>query len=191
MPEISRTAQVLRYFAQQYQAVSNKGIPRLRLVKMAYMSDVLAREYLESPVTSFNYYRYHLGPYDDAIIDAIEELVNAGLAETRTEWSETGDTKRLVGRGAPIAFQFTAGELEVMKYVADTYMTMEMREFIEDVVYLTVPMVEAKDRDPRDKVPLNMDQLNNVGTERVGFRLEDVLRAEEAIRAGRYVTTLI
>jgi hypothetical protein len=187
---ISRTAQVLKYFAQQYQAISARGIPRLRLMKMAYMTDVLAREFLSGPITGFNYYRYRLGPYDKAIIEAIDELVAAELAEVKIEWGEDGDIKRLVGRGAPITFEFSAGELEVMKYVADNYMAMEMRELLHDVVYLTPPMLEARDRDANDKVLLNMDQLNGTGREKVGFRLDDVLRAEQAIRAGRFVTAL-
>jgi hypothetical protein len=191
MPEISRTAQVLKYFAQQYQSINRKGIPRLRLVKMAYMSDVLARQFLDGPVTAFNWYRYTYGPYDDAILEAIDELVSAGLASISEEWGHDSPIKRLAGRGAPIVFDFSAAEMEVMKYVADNYMPIDMQELLDGIVYKTVPMAEMIDRNPRDKVLLNMEQINNWGTEQVGgIRLEDVLRAEESIRAGRFVTQL-
>ncbi|MDQ3675069.1 MAG: hypothetical protein M3365_11955, partial [Gemmatimonadota bacterium] len=39
----SKTAQVLRYFAQHY---GGPGVPRKRLVKLAYMADILSRQYL-------------------------------------------------------------------------------------------------------------------------------------------------
>jgi len=185
---ISKTAQLLRYFAQQYGA---PGIPRLRLVKLAYMSDVLGREYLGCPITDFAYYRYTNGPYDDAVIVAIKELVDAGLATNGSEWNEGGVTRRLKSTGVPIAFEFSVAEMEILKYVTDAYLRMDISEFVEQVVYLTPPMVELLTARPKDKKPLNMGQLDHAGTKQVGgFHLEAILRAEDAIRAGQFVTTL-
>lgn len=187
---VSRTAQLLRYFAQQYKGDGLQGIPRVRLMKMAYLSDLLAREYLSRPVTAFEYYRYEFGPYDEQIIDSIEELVAEGLAEVVTEWGGDRPTKRLVGRGAPLAFEFSEPELEVMKYVADNYIGMDMRELLQEVVYRTQPMVPLIEVDWRKKIPLDMDQMNGQGERAVGFRLADVLRAERAVHAGRFVTSI-
>ena len=169
---ISKTAQVLKYFAQQY---GGPGIPCTRLVKMAYMSDLLAREYLGGPITDFRYYRYHFGPYDDAIVDVIEELVAADLAETKETYEGEEPTKRLCPRGAPIQFGFSAGEQEILRYVTANYLTMDLEELFIDVVYQTAPMLQTKNL----KEVLPMASVDNRGTNAVGFSLEAVLRAEQ------------
>lgn len=187
MPQLSKTAQLLRFFAQQY---GPPGVPRLRLMKLAYMSDLLAREYLGQPITDFAYYRYTLGPYDDAIIAAIREVVDAGLGANRVEWGENGPTRRLLANGVPIVFDFSAAELEILTYVTTNYLHMDMEEFVRDVVYTTKPMIPLLDAKPKDRKPLDMDQLNGAIVAQYGFRLEDVLEAEAAIRAGKFVTAL-
>jgi hypothetical protein len=146
---------------------------------MAYLSDLLAREYLGEPITEFRYYRYDYGPYDDAVLDFIDELVSAGLAEVRETYEHDAPTKRLYDFGKPVAFTFGLGEQEVLRYVTKNYLDMALQELLVDVVYQTPPMLAAIDKDPRDKFALGMDDQNDVGTKLVGFKLEDVLRAEQ------------
>lgn len=174
---ISKTAQVLKYFAQRYRATSSekRGIPRTRLMKMAYLTDLLAREYLGDGVTDFRYYRYKHGPYDKAILGFIEELVEAGLAFEKLDDTGEYEYKRLVDAGLPIEFDFSPAETEILRYVATTYLTMPMQELLHEVVYTSTPMVEQ----PVMEQLLPMDSVNNRGTEAVGFKLEDVLRAEQ------------
>jgi hypothetical protein len=185
---ISKTAQVLRYFAQRYYADAKSGIKRVRLVKMAYMSDVIGREYLGAAITDFQWYRYLHGPYDDAVVAAVAELVAADLGLEKKEYDEGGVIKRLLPVGGPVTFEFDDGELEVLKYVGDNYLGMPMGELIEDVVYRTAPMRELLDADPEQRRRLDMKQLDDAGTRQAGFKLTDVLRAERAALAGRVVT---
>lgn len=184
MPNISKTAQVLKYFVQQYHARTKKGIQRTRLVKMAYMSDLLAREYLGEPITGFNYKRYKHGPYDDAILAAIKELELAGLAESTIDWSDEGEveSKRLISRGGPIVFDFSPAQLDVLQYVTRSYLTMRLNELLYDVVYQTTPMLEQ----PTFNELLPMSVVDNRGTKEVGFDLADVLAAEAAIAAKQF-----
>jgi len=61
---------------------------------------------------------------------------------------------------------------------------MNWEEFLRDVVYETAPM-KAVNRKGQ-KLPMTM--LDDVGTKRVGFRLAEVLLAEQQGRSGDYVT---
>jgi Protein of unknown function (DUF4065) len=187
MSPVSKTAQVLKYFAQRYQAAARKGVPRKRLVKLAYLADLLSREFLSTPITALAYYRYTFGPYDSAIEDSIDELVAAGLADRRDGWeSDEVFSKRLTDTGAPIAFDFSHAEFEVLRYVAENYIDMPMRELLDDVVYPSAPMKLAPNKN--DVLPMSV--VDGRGLTLVGFRLEDVLAAEAAIDSGDFSTSI-
>jgi hypothetical protein len=184
MAPLSKTAQVLKYFAQQYGGPKRKGIPRKRLVKMAFMCDLLSREYTGTPITDLKYYRYTYGPYDRAVEEFATELEVTQHARTKVEWDGDTEIKRLVDLGLPISFEFSPEELEIVRYVAKNYLEMPMKELLDDVVYLTAPMLHEEAEGER----LKMDLVNDTGTKAVGFSLSDVLQAERDIDAGHFVT---
>ena len=179
MTQLSRNAQLLKYFAQQYP-----GIPRTRLVKLVYMSDVLARQYLGHPISTFRYVHHYFGPYDGAVESAAEELEAAGLARQEFDRGPELTYKRLHDNGTPTPFSFTLGENEVLAYVSANYVQMPMREFLDDVVYETLPMKLSE----RRQAPLEMSVLDHTGSKAVGFDLERVLRAEQQAESGNYKT---
>lgn len=182
-PNLSRNALLVKFFAQAY-----KGIPRKHLVKFIYESDVLAREYLGRPISTLAYRRDKFGPYDPAIEEAVQELIDAGyVEEKRDTWrfrDVFGAYRRLLDQHRLVVFDFDLGESAVLDYVLTNYLNMPIEEFLRDVIYETAPMKAVS----RTGDPLPMDILDNAGTKRVGFRLEEVLQAEEAGRRGDYVT---
>jgi hypothetical protein len=179
----SRNALLVKFFAQAY-----RGIPRKHLAKFIYEADVLAREYLGHPISTLNYRRDKYGPYDPAIEEAVRELIEAGHAEEKRDtWTFQdmfGAYRRLMDQHRPVVFDFDLGESAVLDYVVRNYLNMPIKEFLEDVIYETTPMKAAS----RIGDALPMDALNHTGTKRVGFRLDEVLQAEEAGRRGEYVT---
>lgn len=181
MSNVSKTAQVLSFFAQQY---GPRGIPRKRLVKLAYMTDILARQYLGHSITDFDYVKDHYGPNARELPDAVAELEAANLAEQRVERDGQYRTSRLRDSHQPLAFEFSLGENEVLGYVADNYMDMELNEFIDLVVKETDPFtaVEAHGE------PLPMQVVDNTMKARIGFDLEAVLQAERRVAEGDYKT---
>lgn len=179
--EISKNAQVLKFFAQQY-----RGIPRKRLVKMAYETDIIARQYLGEPVSDFEWRRDKYGPYSPEIPVAVAELESFGLGWTQeTEATEDGPGwKKLYDAGRPVVFDFTLAENEVLAYVAANYLTMPMEELLFDVIYETKPMkVETQFR---ERLP--MEIVDNEGRNLVGFDLVHIIKAEEQAKAGDYLT---
>ncbi len=180
---LSRNAQLVKFFAQAY-----RGVPRKHLVKFIFEADVLAREYLGKPISTLRYRRDKYGPYDPAIDQAVQELVDAGHAEEKRDpWYSSGIRgahHRVMDMRRPVAFDFDLGESAVLDYVVRNYLDMPFEEFLRDVIYETAPMKAGV----RKGDALPMDDLNHTGTKRVGFHLSEVLQAEEAGRRGDYVT---
>lgn len=178
-PSLSRNAQLVKFFAQQY-----RGVPRKHLVKLIYMADLLAWEYLGAPISSFNWYKYKHGPYDKAIEVAVSELVASGLiSDDREPWWK-GNYRRVTDLHLPVPFDFTIGQSAVLDYVVTSYLNMPTKELVEDVVYQTEPFKRVTSRGQR----IPMESAAHAGTKRVGFRLEEVLRAEQEARDGDFVT---
>src|ERR1041384_3195216 len=140
MPALSKTAQVFKFFAQQY---GHPGLPRTKLAKLTYTSDVLARQYLGHPITDLVYIKDHYGPYARALPEYVRELESAELAEQTTHRDGEHRTIRLRDLGRPIAFGFSPGENEILGYVAANYLSMDLDEFIDDVVKRTDPFKAA------------------------------------------------
>jgi hypothetical protein len=180
---LSRNAQLLKYFAQQ-----RRGIPRKRLVKMAYLSDLFARQFLGRPISELEYVVYFFGPYSHDIPEAIRELTERGLAWTKDDDTPSEDEitrKPLFDAGRPVPFDFTLGENEILAYVVANYLDMDMEELLEDVVYRTRPFREAAAKRRYDeRIPMELE--DNQGREAVGFDLEAVARAEQQAREGHF-----
>jgi hypothetical protein len=177
---LSRNALLAKYFAQQY-----KGVPRTKLMKFIYMSDVLGRQYLGKPLSQFRYIRYKYGPYAPAIETTVAELVAKGHAtEEHDVWNIKSYYKRVHDLQQPVAFGFSLGESAVLDYVVKNYLDMNWEEFLHDVVYETLPMKRTKKKGE----PLPMDLLNFQGSREVGFNIEEVLKAERDTTPGGTIT---
>lgn len=181
MTGLTRTAQVLKFFAQQH---GPPGVPRKKLVKLAYMSDILARQYLGHPISEFSYIKDHYGPNDRSLPDYVRELEEAGYAEQGREFNPPFRTYRLRDLGKPVVFGFTPGESEILGYVAANYMDMDLDEFIEEVVKATDPYKAVE----RDGERLPMHVIDGTVRDEVGFDLEALIQAEKQAEAGEYVT---
>ena len=178
---LNKSAQVLRFFAQQY---GPPGIPRKRLVKLAYMADLLARQYLGRPITDFEYIKDHYGPNTRALPDRVAELTEGGFAEESVEREERFRTIRLRDSHQPHPFSFSRGENEVLAYVQENYLDMELQEFIDLVVKETDPFTAVSQHG--ETIP--MDGVNNEMRARIGFDLEAILSAESQAETGEYKT---
>ncbi|MGH7619176.1 MAG: hypothetical protein ACREPM_18295 [Gemmatimonadaceae bacterium] len=181
MRTLSKTAQVLKYFAQHY---GRPGIPRTRLGKCAFMADVIARQYLAHPITELVYRKDFFGPYARELPKYTTELVEAELVNEVTHGSGDSRAIRLHDRGHPVAFGFTPGEAEVLAYVSDNYLDMDLEEFVQEVVKKTEPFKTVHKHG--DQLP--MEVLDGVVRDAVGFDLEKLIRAEKQAETGEGIT---
>jgi hypothetical protein len=148
------------------------------------MADILARQYLGRPITDFVYIKDHYGPYDRSLPSYVEELERAGMAEQGRAFNAPYRTYRLRDTGKPVLFGFSLGENEILGYVADNYLDMDLEEFIELVVKATDPWKEVT----REGEKLPMHLVDGTVKDEIGFDLEALIRAEQQAEAGDYVT---
>jgi len=181
MIKLSRNALVLKYFTQHGQSVG-----RTRLIKLAYLADLHARELLGHPITQFKYRWWPRGPFDQCFYDATNELVDQGLATESEVHYPTGQVgKPLCDTGQSIAFDWSAAEAHVLAYVVEKYMNTELSSLLEDIVYKTEPMQKIQETGKRDDT-VPMELMNNRLKDKFGFDIEGILTGEQEVEAGQY-----
>ncbi len=176
MSKLSRNAMVLRFLLQEAP-----GIGRIKLAKFAYLADLEARKYLGQPITHFNYVYDQQGPFDARpFYDALEELEQRGLvSQSQVPLGqylgyEIHPTQNVV------EYDFDVAEAEVLSYVARTYLAKNAQDLCEDVVYQTLPMLQAK-----PGRPLPMDVVNGKPGDYLTFDLKRMIAGEAQAKAGQ------
>ena len=175
MGQLTRNAQVLRYLLEVAP-----GLGHTKLLKFAYLADLEARRYLGHQISTFSYRRYTHGPFDSAFYGAKDELVHGGYATSSTTWVGNYQGKCLEPTPLPVEYDFTTAEAEVLRFVADSYLSMSARQLCDDVVYETEPMqnVAMMEDLPMERIDKRLD-------DHFGFNLERMLQSEQSAKAGR------
>jgi hypothetical protein len=172
-------ARVLKFFAQRVPG--SLGVTQL--LKLAYLADLYAREYLGRPITGYRYTFYRHGPFDKRLYSTVDEMDRRKWVRTERQSLVGGRSKRaVIDQGSAGDLGFTPAESRILDYVAATYGHLPLDVLLAKV-YDTEPMKAAK-RDGR--VP--MELVDNRARNALGYDLEAVLREEEAIRRGDSLT---
>lgn len=175
MTPLSRNAQVLRYLLEVAP-----GVGRIKLVKYAYLADCEAFRYLGRAISNFRYRFDKHGPFDRAFFDAKDELVREGFAIETTTRIGPYDGYDYRPTDEPVEYGFSQEEVEILRYVAETYLNDTAIRLCEDVVYKTPPMRAAKVGER-----LKMETMREE-PDPLGFNLERLLAAEASVEAGRF-----
>ena len=177
MTTLSRNAQVLRYLLEVAP-----GVGRIKLVKFAYLADCEAHRYLGRSISEFRYRYDKHGPFDQpAFYAAKDELLEAGHARETAVQSGPYIGYEVCPTEEPIEYGFDQAEVEILRYVAETYMNRTARSLCDEVVYQTPPMKAAK---VGERLP--MEKMRNKQDEKLGFSLERLLAGEDSAEAGRF-----
>jgi hypothetical protein len=176
LSSLSTNAQVLRYLLE-----AAPGIGHTKLAKFAYLADLEARKYLGQPISSFRYFYDRHGPFDArGFFAAKDELVAGGyITESQVPLGpyvgfEMCPTER------SIEYDFGLPDAQLLKYVADTYLSKSARDLCDEVVYKTEPMLHA-----RQGNALPMSRVNRKPGRQHEFDLERMLAGETSAQAGR------
>lgn len=174
MSELSRNAQVLKYFTQQRQS-----IPSTILLKLAYLADLEARKYFRRPISSFDWQYHTYGPFDKAFYAALDELRRADLIrQTEDRWGNYV-AKPVYDCGDSVPFEFTAAETQILDWVVRTYRSSAVGQFLEEIVYETEPMKQAE---RGQAVP--MELVDGTESERVSVDFDAVFVAADEATQG-------
>lgn len=181
--KVSRNAQVLKYLTERCQRVG-----RTRLLKLAYLSDLVAREFLGRPLTGFEYIWYDHGPFDRDYYTARDELVAVEVAEEQvTSYPKVGYEKRtLVDLREPVQYELSNADMQILDYVYDKFGDLPLQGLL-DIVYESKPMQKVQEEgEHKDRLP--MESVDNERRDELGFDLEELSAARDRIRSGQFVT---
>lgn len=178
MPELSRNAQVLRYLLQVAP-----GVGHTKLAKFAYLADLEARKYLGHPISNLRYVLDQHGPFDSrGFFKARDELVAAGYITETPQYFGSYLGYEMSPTPKVPEYDFSVAEVEVLSYVAKTFLSKSAIALCEDVVYKTEPMERVKKK-MGERLP--MDDMNRDSKDELGFSLEHMLEGEVDAEAGR------
>lgn len=83
MPELTKNDRLIAYIANKH------GIATITsLIKLAYLIDYVSVQQNHSKISDFSYLRWHFGPFDKTIYDVRDNLLAAGVLESRSEYNQ-------------------------------------------------------------------------------------------------------
>ena len=177
MTTLSRNAQVLRYLLEVAP-----GVGRIKLAKFAYLADCEGHRFLGRSISKFRYRYDKHGPFDErAFYAAKDELVGGSYVTETPVPSGPYTGYELHPTSEPVEYDFDQAEVEILGYVAETYLNRTARSLCDEVVYQTPPMKAAK---VGERLP--MEKMHKKRDEKLGFSLERLLAGEESAEAGRF-----
>lgn len=177
MDELSKEAQILKYFLQR-----TEGLGITKLMKLVYLADLEARRCLGRPISGFEYHFGKHGPFDRRIYDAVEELQDRGFATEQEIHLIDFTERRISDTGEPAILDFSSAEQEVLSFLVAEYSDAPLGDLLDEVVYSSQPMEKVESRGD----PLPMDEENDTVREERGLDLEEMLAAEEEAEQGNY-----
>ncbi len=145
---------------------------RTQVVKFLYLVDFEARRCLGKPVTALNYVLDNHGPFDPAILSALDTMEALGqIAVERYQYlGNTCYTYEATGKAPRGAY--TPAEDAILSHVVRIIQRNPLKKVL-DMVYATKPIVDARKRNARGQ-PLRMTLVNNEAR-MPGLELERIL----------------
>ncbi|MFV1981792.1 MAG: Panacea domain-containing protein [Rhodothermia bacterium] len=158
-------------------------VSQTRLLKFVYMTDLVAWRVLGRPMSEFKYLRYNHGPFSPAFYTAKEGLLTSGLAEQEEISTRDGFDTTLIWstvREPEEHNDFTPAELDIIDHVISRYRKKKLEEFLNEDVYQTAPMNNAKFG---EELPMSAEK--NKDRERFdGLSLDAILESRAAFERG-------
>jgi hypothetical protein len=176
---MNRVAQMIRFFVERIP-----GAGRTQIVKFLYLADVESRRYLGRPISNLDYIWYDHGPFDSEILYQLDELCADGFIATEKVCYPNGFAGyRYRATKSPVQFDFAMEQMTILNYTAVTYGSTPLQTLLEDVVYKTRPMLDAKEREAEGG-RLRMELVDNE-SRMPGMELERIAGAIKDLDNGR------
>jgi hypothetical protein len=158
MPLFARTEPDLRsLIAYMHARAEDRGISlhRTKLVKLLYLVDLERARSRRAPLTGVEWVFSHHGPHAEAVIEAVQGIVDRELA--MPTWKESR-----LRRGAPAApdgEEWPASTKATVDRVMDAYAALTLEELLDHVYFHTSPMRGARRGEPLDLDRARADAL--------------------------------
>jgi hypothetical protein len=176
---MNRVAQMIRFFVER---IPNTG--RTQIVKFLYLADLESRSHLGRPISDLDYIWYDFGPFDSEILSQLDQLCWQGLiTEEKVRYPNGKAGSRYHATETPVELDFSKEQRAILDYIVSTYGATPLQTLLDDVVYQTRPMIDAKEREAL-YCRLRMELVDNE-SRKPGLELERITRAIEDLDNGR------
>lgn len=152
----SQVGRVIRYFVDRLP-----NIGRTLVVKYLYLADLESRRYRGKPLTDLDYIWYDHGPFDSEIYAQLDILRQGNFIKQECVQYPNGKYGYQYAAGDnPLPDELAPDERAILDAVVEQYGAMSLQALLDDVVYQTKPMLDAKERNARDG-QLRMELVDN------------------------------
>lgn len=127
------------------------SLPKTKLVKLLYLTDISAMRQLGKPLTGIHWKYWHFGPYSAEIDTAIQEIVGRSIDELEVI---TKDGRRILTYEAvepqEIEHEYGLEERLTIYSILKRWAVEELKDILNYVYFETEPMAEAEFGNPLD-----------------------------------------
>lgn len=177
-------AEVLAYLF----AHTERPYPVTWLLKVLYLADLEAREWLGRPITSLSYTFHHHGPFDANIYSALDGLELAGVVESQERSGITATGEYWEGRYYAAAGKRQGGclldpaETAVIDSLIHRF-SGSTASAIKRLSYDTQPMRVAQSKGRGTSIDMTTED-RRASREHAGLDVDSVLQAESEVARG-------
>ena len=158
---------------------------RTKLIKLAYLADLISRMSTGRPITSYVYQLFEHGPFDPGLYETIKALEKDGCIEERFVEELGGNRYALRGDQADPG-SLSEEEMFIAERVGEDYGRLPLDILLDEVVYRTEPARRARDARAL-RTPLDMEACDNRIKDQLGVDLPTFLASKKAFAVGKAV----
>ncbi len=133
-----KTKQFILYFIKE-----NPKSSITSLMKLFYLSDLIANKRVGRQISDFEYKRWHFGPFDKNIYRYIESFMKDGIVKSESDYGVTGEEFNVFfvnNKEKEINFdKLKEEEIEIIDELIET-MKGYGAKILTDIAYKTEPM---------------------------------------------------
>lgn len=182
--QLSKEEQLIAFFVN----TCSDPVGRTRLMKLLYLADYQARRYLGRPISDIQYRWHDFGPFDDNLYTWLDALTTADFVRHEEVRYDDGKVAHIYApTETPPNFDLSPDELDILSFVCREYSQVNLRQLLDEIVYQTEPMLDAKERDARGQA-LRMDIVNDVKSRDFTVPYAELLARSRRLQSGQGVT---
>jgi uncharacterized phage-associated protein len=182
--QLSKEEQLIAFFVN----ACNDPIGRTRLMKLLYLADYQARRYLGKPISNIRYKWHDFGPFDENLYVWLENLERQDLIrheEVRYDGEKVAHV--YAPTETPPALDLSPDEVDVLSFVCREYSQVALRQLLDEIVYQTEPMLDAKTRDAKGQA-LKMEMVDNAKRRDFTIPYAELLARSRKLKSGQGVS---
>ena len=137
--EYTKNQQIIAFLAKNHGKASITA-----LVKLAYIIDLFSIQTTGHQLSTFKYVRYYHGPYDRAINEDLQILVDNDILRPKSHYTVTGDEYVVYNFSENEDFEFSEITEQEVSMIGEVMENLNGygAKMLTDIAYKTKPMIQ-------------------------------------------------